>query len=88
MYDLVDFLEKAVKLISLRPVLSSGEVETLRIRAGNLPTTFQNNVAVLVQNDNAKKDLNQKIEGFFEELNSRNDVTVTGSSRSEKNRMI
>ena len=86
MYDLVDFLEKAVKPISLRPVLSSGAVETLH--AGNLPTTFQNNVVVLVQNDNAKKDLNQKIEGFFEELNSRNDVTVTGSSRSEKNRMI
>ena len=84
MYDLVDFLEKALKPISLRPVLSSGEVETLR--AGNLPTTFQNNVVVLVQNDNAKKDLNQKIEGFFEELNSRNDVTVIGSSRSEKNR--
>ena len=84
MYDLVDFLEKAVKPISLRPVLSSGEVETLR--ADNLPTTFQNNVVVLVQNDNAKKDLNQKIEGFFKELNSRNDVTVIGSSRSEKSR--
>ena len=65
MYDLVDFLEKAVKPISVLPVLSTGEVETLR--AGNFPTTFQNNVVVLVQNDNTKKDLNQKIEGFFEE---------------------
>ena len=74
---------EGIKPISVRPVLSTGEVETLR--AGNFPTTFQNNVVVLVQNDNTKKDLNQKIEGFFEEWNSRNDVTVIGSSRSEKN---
>ena len=77
MYDLVDLLEKAVKTSSLRPVLSSGEVETLR--TGNLPTKSHNNVVVLVVNDSADKDLNQKIEGFFKELNSQNDVTVIGS---------
>ena len=82
MYDLVDLLEKAVKTISLRPVLSSGEVETLR--TGNLPTKSHNNVVVLVVNDSADKELNQKIEGFFKELNSQNDVTVIGSSRSEE----
>ena len=82
MYDLVDLLEKAVKTSSLRPVLSSGEVETLR--TGNLPTKSHNNVVVLVVNDSAEKDLNQKIEGFFKELNSQNDVTVIGSSRSEE----
>lgn len=82
MYDLVDLLEKAVKTISLRPVLSSGEVEALR--TGNLPTKSHNNVVVLVVNDSADKDLNQKIEGFFKELNSQNDVTVIGSSRSEE----
>ena len=82
MYDLVDLLEKAVKTISLRPVLSSGEVETLR--TGNLPTKSHNNVVVLVVNDSADKDLNQKIEVFFKELNSQNDVTVIGSSRSEE----
>ena len=82
MYDLIDLLEKAVKTISLRPVLSSGEVETLR--AGNLPTKSHNNVVVLVVNESADKDLNQKIEGFFKELNSQNDVTVIGSSRSEE----
>ena len=82
MYDLVDLLEKAVKTISLRPVLSSGEVETLR--TGNLPTKSHNNVVVLVVNDSADKDLNQKIEGFFKELNSQNDVTVIRSSRSEE----
>ena len=82
MYDLVDLLEKAVKTISLRPVLSSGEVETLR--TGNLPTKSHNNVVVLVVNDSADKDLNQKIEGFFKKLNSQNDVTVIGSSRSEE----
>ena len=82
MYDLVDLLEKAVKTISLRPVLSSGEVETLR--TGNLPTKSHNNVVVLVVNDSADKDLNQKIEGFFKELNSQNDVTVIGSSRLEE----
>ena len=82
MYDLVDLLEKAVKTISLRPVLSSGEVETLR--TGNLPTKSHNNVVVLVVNDSADKDLNQKIEGFFKELNSQNDVTVIGSSKSEE----
>ena len=82
MYDLVDLLEKAVKTSSLRPVLSLGEVETLR--TGNLPTKSHNNVVVLVVNDSADKDLNQKIEGFFKELNSQNDVTVIGSSRSEE----
>ena len=82
MYDLVDLLEKAVKTSSLRPVLSLGEVETLR--TGNIPTKSHNNVVVLVVNDSADKDLNQKIEGFFKELNSQNDVTVIGSSRSEE----
>ena len=82
MYDLIDLLEKAVKTSSLRPVLSSGEVETLR--TGNLPTKSHNNVVVLVVNESADKDLNQKIEGFFKELNSQNDVTVIGSSRSEE----
>ena len=82
MYDLVDLLEKAVKTSSLRPVLSSGEVETLR--TGDLPTKSHNNVVVLVVNESADKDLNQKIEGFFKELNSQNDVTVIGSSRSEE----
>ena len=82
MYDLVDLLEKAVKTSSLRPVLSSGEVETLR--TSNLPTKSHNNVVVLVVNESADKDLNQKIEGFFKELNSQNDVTVIGSSRSEE----
>ena len=82
MYDLVDLLEKAVKTISLRPVLSSGEVEALR--TGNLPTKSHNNVVVLVVNESADKDLNQKIEGFFKELNSQNDVTVIGSSWSEE----
>ena len=82
MYDLVDLLEKAVKTISLRPVLSSGEVETLR--TGNLPTKSHNKVVVLVVNESADKDLNQKIEGFFKELNSQNDVTVIGSSRLEE----
>ena len=82
MYDLVDLLEKAAKTSSLRPVLSLGEVETLR--TGNLPTKSHNNVVVLVVNDSADKDLNQKIEGFFKELNSQNDVTVIGSSWSEE----
>ena len=82
MYDLVDLLEKAVKTSSLRPVLSLGEVETLR--TGNLPTKSHNNVVVLVVNDSADKDLNQKIEGFFKELNSQNDVTVIGSEEKLK----
>ena len=82
MYDLVDLLEKAVKTIPLCPVLSSGEVETLR--TGNLPTKSHNNVVVLVVNESADKDLNQKIEGFFKELNSQNDVTVIGSSSLEE----
>ena len=82
MYDLVELLEKAVKTISLRPVLSSGEVETLR--TGNLPTKSHNNVVVLVVNESADKDLNQKIEGFFKELNSQNDVTVIGSEEKLK----
>ena len=84
MHDLVDFLEKAVKPISLPLILSAGEVETLR--TGNLPTKSHNNVAVLVVNFSADKDLNQKIERFFKDLNSQNNVTITGSSFSEENR--
>ena len=84
MYDLVDFLETAVKPISLRPVLSPEEVETLR--TGDLPTKSHNNVAVLVVNFSADKDLNQKIERFFKDLNSQNNFTITGSSFSEENR--
>ena len=84
MHDLVDFLEKAVKPISLPLILSAGEVETLR--TGDLPTKSHNNVVVLVVNDSADKVLNQKIEGFFKELNSQNNVTVIGSSCSEENR--
>ena len=84
MYDLVDFLETAVKPISLRLVLSPEEVETLR--TGDLPTKSHNNVAVLVVNFSADKDLNQKIERFFKDLNSQNNVTITGSSFSEENR--
>ena len=84
MHDLVDFLEKAVKPISLPLILSAGEVETLR--TGNLPTKSHNNVVVLVVNDSADKHLNQKIVGFFKELNSQNNVTVIGSSCSEENR--
>ena len=84
MYDLVNFLETAVKPISLRPVLSPEEVETLR--TGDLPTKSHNNVAVLVVNFSADKDLNQKIERFFKDLNSQNNVTITGSSFSEENR--
>ena len=80
MNDLVAFL----KPISLRPVLSPGEVETLR--TGDLPTKSHNNVLVLVVNDSTDKDLDQKIEGFFKELNSQNNVTVIGSSCSEENR--
>ena len=82
MYDLVDLLEKAVKTSSLRPVLSPGEVEALR--TSNLPTKSHNNVVVLVVNDSADKDLNQKIEGFFKELNSQNDVTVIESEEKLK----
>ena len=82
MYDLVDLLEKAAKTSSLRPVLSLGEVETLR--TGNIPTKSHNNVVVLVVNDSADKNFNQKIEGFFKELNSQNDVTIIGSSLSEE----
>ena len=80
MNDLVAFL----KPISLRPVLSPGEVETLR--TGDLPTKSHNNVLVLVVNDSTDKDLDQKMEGFFKELNSQNNVTVIGSSCSEENR--
>ena len=80
MNDLVAFL----KPISLRPVLSPGEVETLR--TGDLPTKSHNNVLVLVVNDSTDKDLDQKIERFFKELNSQNNVTVIGSYCSEENR--
>lgn len=84
MYDLVDLLEKAVKPISLRPVLSPEELQTLR--TDNLPTKCHNNVVVLVVNDSTDNVLNQKIEGFFKELNSQNVVTVIEPSCSKENR--
>ncbi|PFX16508.1 uncharacterized protein LOC111342099 isoform X1 [Stylophora pistillata] len=84
MYDLVDLLEKAVKPISLHPVLSPEELQTLR--TDNLPTKCHNNVVVLVVNDSTDNVLNQKIEAFFKELNSQNVVTVIESSSSKENR--
>ncbi|XP_022804876.1 uncharacterized protein LOC111342096 [Stylophora pistillata] len=81
MYDLIDLLEKAVKLMSLRPFLSPEEVETLR--TDNLPTKSHKNVVVLVVNDSSNKNLSSKIERFFKELNSQNEVTVVQSSCSK-----
>ena len=80
MNDLVAFL----KPISLRPVLSPGEVETLR--TGDLPTKSHNNVLVLVVNDSTDKDLDRTMKEFFKELNSQNNVTVIGSSFPENTR--
>lgn len=91
LYDFFEFLEK-VRPRSLRPALSSEQVEKLRA-ADDRPTKYHSNVAVLVINHSFKevnvvKDYAEKIEAFFKNLNSHNEVAMIASPSSPETREI
>ncbi|KAJ7378034.1 hypothetical protein OS493_025351 [Desmophyllum pertusum] len=86
LYDFAELLEK-VRPRSLRPALSPEQIEQLR-GSSDRPTKYHSNVAVLVVKqivgglDNVESDNAEKIEAFFKDLNSRNEVTIIASPPS------
>ena len=90
MYDLAEILEKA-RPRSLRPALSPEQIEKLW-RAGDRPTKYHSNVAVLVVDHTVEEDIveinSEEIETFFKDLNSRNEVTTISLASSQESRKI
>ena len=89
LYDLVEFMEK-VKPRSLRPAVSPEQIEKLR-RADDRPTKYHSDVAVLVVNHTVEEDFVEmedagKIETFFKDLNSRNEVAIISLRISQETR--
>ena len=87
--DLVEFMEK-VKPRSLRPAVSPEQIEKLR-RADDRPTKYHSDVAVLVVNHTVEEDFVEredagKIETFFKDLNSRNEVAIISLGISQETR--
>ena len=77
LYDLVEFMEK-VKPRCLRPAVSPEEIAESR---DDRPTKYHSDVAVLVVNhtveeDTVEREDAEKIETFFNDLNSRNEVAT------------
>jgi len=86
LYDLVEFMEK-VKPRSLRPAVSPEQIEKLR-KADDRPTKYHSDVAVLVVNHTFEEDIveregAEKIETFFKDLNSRNEVAIISLASSQ-----
>ena len=91
LYDLVEILEK-VRPRSLRPAVSPEQIEKLR-RAGVRPAKYHSDVAVLVVNQGLKEDVVEKevvekIETFFKDLNFRNDVAIISVVSSQEIREL
>ena len=91
LYDLAELLEK-VKPRSLRPAVSPEQIEKLR-RTDHRPTKYHSHVAVLVvdftvEGDTFEREDVKKIETFFKDLNSRNEVGIISFARSEENRKV
>ena len=89
MYDLAEIVER-VRPRSLRPAVSPEQVEKLW-RAGDRPTKYHSDVAVLVVNHTVEKDFvksktPEKIETFFKDLNSRNEVATISLGCSQETR--
>ena len=90
MNDLAEIMEK-VRPRSLRPALSPAHIEILW-RAGERPTKYHSDVAVLVVNHAVEKNIvksknPEKIETFFKDLNSKNEVAkilLTSSQETRK----
>lgn len=73
---------------SLRPAVSPEQIEKLR-RADDRPTKYHSDVAVLVvdftvEEDNVQREHEEKIETFFQDLNSRNEVAIIYSSQETR----
>ena len=81
LYDLVEILEKvSMKPRFLRPAVSPEQIEKLW-RADDRPTKYHSDVAVLVVDFNVREDIvereyAEKIETFFKDLNSRNEMAI------------
>ena len=91
LYDLVEIMEK-VRPRSLRPAVSPEQIEKLR-RADDRPTKYHSDVAVLVvsltvEEDNVEREHAGKIETFFKDLNSRNEVALISLGISQKTREV
>ena len=89
LYDLVEIMEE-VKPRSLRPAVSPEQIEKLR-RADDRPTKYHSDVAVLVVKHNVEEDTvgrddTEKIETFFKDLNSRNEVAIISLCISQETR--
>ena len=89
LYDLVEFMEK-VKPRSLRPVVSPQQIEKL-LTADDRPTKYHSDVAVLVVNHAVEETIveredAEKIETFFRDLNSRNEVAMISLASSQETR--
>ena len=91
LYDLVEIMEK-VKPRSLRPAASPEQIEKLR-RTDDRPTKYHSNVAVLVVNhiveeDSVKREEAEKIETFFKDLNSQNEVATIALTSTQETREV
>ena len=91
LYDLVEILEK-VRPRSLRPAVSPEQIEKLR-RAGGRPTKYHSDVAVLIVNLTIEEDIVEtehveKIETFFKDLNSQNEVALISLDTSQETREL
>jgi len=89
MYDLAEIMEKVTSR-SLRPALSTKQIEKLR-KTDDRPTKYHSNVAVLVvylivEGDIAESNQAKKIETFFKDLNSRNEVSIISLVSSQETR--
>jgi len=87
LYDLVEIMAK-VKPRSLRPAVSLEQIEKLRI-PDDRPTKYHSNVAVLIVNHIVKEDIvgredAEKIETFFKDLNSQNEVATIALASTQK----
>jgi len=78
-----------VKPRSLRPPVSPEQIEKLR-RTDDRPTKYHSDVAVLIVNHTADqedvvvRENAEKIETFFKDLNSRNEVTMISLASSQE----
>ena len=87
LYDLAEIMEK-VRPRSLRPALSSEQIEKLR-RVDDRPTKYHSDMAVLLVNHSHKGDIvgrenAEKLETFFKDLNSRNEVAIISLASSQE----
>jgi len=77
-----------VKPRSLRPAVSPEQIQKLR-RADDRPTKYHSDVAVLVVNHTVEEDIveredAEKIEKFFKDLDSRNEVAIISLASSQE----